>query len=93
MQPVEGPLCESPLPETRQTERWCIEGLTWRALSCRILAFYGKMLQMRRDPQENGKGLCQIAASQGGYFSAAQSWEAGYSYSQRYYHRPDHPAR
>jgi predicted transcriptional regulator of viral defense system len=42
---------------------------------------------MRRDPQENAQGLYRIAASQGGYFSAAQAREAGYSYRQQSYHR------
>jgi len=42
---------------------------------------------MKRDPQENARRLYQIAASQGGYFSAAQAREAGYSYRQQHYHR------
>lgn len=42
---------------------------------------------MRRDPQENAQALYRIAASQGGYFSAAQAREAGYTYRQQHYHR------
>jgi len=42
---------------------------------------------MRRDPQENAQRLYQIAASQGGYFSASQASEAGYTYRQQHYHR------
>ena len=41
---------------------------------------------MRRDPQENARALYQIAASQGGYLSAAQARETGYTY------RRDHAA-
>ena len=41
---------------------------------------------MRRDPQENAQALYQIAASQGGYFTAAQAREAGYTYRQQHYH-------
>ena len=41
---------------------------------------------MRRDPQENERRLYQIAAEQGGYFSAAQAREAGYAYSQQHFH-------
>jgi len=42
---------------------------------------------VRRDPQENAQALYRIAASQGGYFSAAQAREAGYTYRQQHYHR------
>lgn len=42
---------------------------------------------MRRDPQENAQALYLIAAAQGGYFTAAQAREAGYSYRQQHYHR------
>jgi len=42
---------------------------------------------VRRDPQENARALYQIAASQGGYFSAAQAREAGYTYRQQHFHR------
>jgi hypothetical protein len=94
MQPEEGRRCEQPLPETMQKERWCSnEEVTGRALSCRILTFCARIWQMRRDPKENAQGFHQIAAYQGGDFSAAQAREAGYNYSQQYYHRPDHPAR
>jgi len=41
---------------------------------------------MRRDPQENARALYQIAAAQGGYFTAAQAWQAGYTYSQQHFH-------
>ena len=41
---------------------------------------------MRRDPQENAQVLYQIAASQGGYFTAAQARVAGYTYRQQHYH-------
>ena len=41
---------------------------------------------MRRDPQENAQALYQIAASQGGYFTAAQARAAGYTYRQQHYH-------
>ena len=41
---------------------------------------------MRRDPQENAQALYQIAASQGGYFTAAQAQAAGYTYRQQHYH-------
>jgi len=42
---------------------------------------------VRRDPQENARALYEIAASQGGYFSAAQAREAGYTYRQQHFHR------
>jgi predicted transcriptional regulator of viral defense system len=42
---------------------------------------------VRRDPQENAQALFRIAVSQGGYFSAAQAREAGYTYRQQNYHR------
>jgi predicted transcriptional regulator of viral defense system len=41
---------------------------------------------MRRDPQENARALYQIAAAQGGYFTATQASQAGYAYSQQYFH-------
>ena len=40
-----------------------------------------------RHPQENAQALYEIAAEQGGYFTAAQAREAGYAYSQQHYHR------
>jgi len=42
---------------------------------------------MRRHPQENVQTLYEIAAAQGGYFTAAQAGQAGYAYSQQHYHR------
>jgi len=42
---------------------------------------------VRRDPQENARALYEIAAPQGGHFSAAQAREAGYSYRQQHFHR------
>ena len=39
-----------------------------------------------RHPQENAQALYEIAAEQGGYFTAAQAREAGYAYSQQHYH-------
>jgi len=41
---------------------------------------------MKRDPQENARVLYQVAAAQGGYFTAAQARQAGYAYSQQYFH-------
>ena len=41
---------------------------------------------MRRDPQDNARVLYQIAAAQGGYFTAAQARQAGYAYSQQHFH-------
>jgi len=41
---------------------------------------------VRRDPQENAQALYQIAASQSGYFTAAQARAAGYTYRQQHYH-------
>jgi len=41
---------------------------------------------MKRDPQENARVLYQIAAAQGGYFTAAQARRAGYAYSQQHFH-------
>jgi predicted transcriptional regulator of viral defense system len=40
-----------------------------------------------RHPQQNAQALYEVAAEQGGYFTAAQAREAGYAYSQQYYHR------
>lgn len=42
---------------------------------------------MRRDPQDNARILYEIAAAQGGYFTAAQALQAGYAYSQQHFHR------
>jgi len=42
---------------------------------------------MRRDPQKNAQALYRIAASQGGYFTAAQARAAGYTYRQQHFHR------
>ena len=39
-----------------------------------------------RHPQENTQALYQVAAEQGGYFTAAQARAAGYAYSQQHYH-------
>jgi predicted transcriptional regulator of viral defense system len=41
---------------------------------------------MQRDPQDNARQLYEIAASQGGYFTAAQARQAGYSYRQHHFH-------
>lgn len=41
---------------------------------------------MQRDPQENARKLHQIAAAQGGYFTAAQARQVGYAYSQQHFH-------
>jgi predicted transcriptional regulator of viral defense system len=41
---------------------------------------------MKRDPQDNARMLYQIAAAQGGYFTAAQARQAGYAYSQQHFH-------
>jgi hypothetical protein len=40
-----------------------------------------------RHPQQNAQALYEVAAEQGGYFTAAQAREAGYAYSQQHYHR------
>jgi len=42
---------------------------------------------MRRDPQDNARILYEIAAAQGGYFTASQALQAGYAYSQQHFHR------
>ena len=39
-----------------------------------------------RHPQQNAQALYEVAAAQGGYFTAAQAREAGYAYSQQHYH-------
>jgi predicted transcriptional regulator of viral defense system len=39
-----------------------------------------------RHPQQNAQALYEVAAEQGGYFTAAQARQAGYAYSQQYYH-------
>lgn len=41
---------------------------------------------MRRDPQENLQQLYSLAEAQGGYFTAAQAQQAGYTYSQQHFH-------
>ena len=41
---------------------------------------------MRRDPQENARALYEVAAAQGGYFTATQARQAGYAYSQQHFH-------
>jgi predicted transcriptional regulator of viral defense system len=41
---------------------------------------------MKQDPQENARALYQIAAAQGGYFTAAQAKQTGYAYSQQHFH-------
>ena len=41
---------------------------------------------MKRDSQENARALYEVAAAQGGYFTAAQAWRAGYAYSQQHFH-------
>ncbi len=41
---------------------------------------------MKRDPQENARALYQVAAAQGGYFTAVQARRAGYAYSQQHFH-------
>ena len=39
-----------------------------------------------RHPQQNAQALYEVAAEQGGYFTAAQAREADYAYSQQHYH-------
>jgi predicted transcriptional regulator of viral defense system len=39
-----------------------------------------------RHPQQNAQALYEVAAEQGGYFTAAQARQAGYAYSQQHYH-------
>lgn len=39
-----------------------------------------------RHPQQNAQALYEVAAAQGGYFTAGQAREAGYAYSQQHYH-------
>ena len=41
---------------------------------------------MKQDPQENVRVLYQIAAAQGGYFTAGQARQVGYAYSQQHFH-------
>ena len=41
---------------------------------------------MQRDPRQTARRLYQTAASQGGYFTAAQARHAGYAYRQHTYH-------
>jgi len=41
---------------------------------------------MKQDSQENARALYQIAAAQGGYFTAAQARQVGYAYSQQHFH-------
>lgn len=42
---------------------------------------------MKKDPQENAQALYETAAAQEGYFTAGQALQAGYAYSQQYFHR------
>ena len=41
---------------------------------------------MMRHPQQNAQALYEVAAEQGGYFTAAQARQVGYAYSQQHYH-------
>jgi predicted transcriptional regulator of viral defense system len=41
---------------------------------------------VKRDPQENIQRLYPVAEAQGGYFTAAQAHEAGYTYAQQHFH-------
>lgn len=41
---------------------------------------------MRRDPRENVQQLYPLAEAQGGYFTAAQARQSGYTYSQQHFH-------
>ncbi len=41
---------------------------------------------MKQDSQKNARALYQIAAAQGGYFTAAQARQVGYAYSQQHFH-------
>jgi predicted transcriptional regulator of viral defense system len=41
---------------------------------------------MKRDTQENARALYELAAAQGGYFTASQARRAGYAYSQQHFH-------
>lgn len=41
---------------------------------------------MNADPQDNARQLYEIAATQGGYFTAGQALAAGYTYPQQHYH-------
>jgi len=41
---------------------------------------------MKRDPQENIQRLYPIAEAQGGYFTAAQARQVGYTYAQQHFH-------
>lgn len=61
-------------------------GLTRTGNFCKILIPNIRILQVRRDPQENAEALYQIADVQGGYFTAAQARQAGYAYSQQHFH-------
>lgn len=40
-----------------------------------------------RDPKENERRLLRVAETQGGYFTAAQAKESGYTYRQQHFHR------
>lgn len=42
---------------------------------------------MNRDPRDNQLNLLKYAAPQGGYFTAAQARDAGYTYRQQHYHK------
>jgi predicted transcriptional regulator of viral defense system len=61
--------------------------LTFDPACRKILVLNIRFLRMKRDPQDNARALYQIAASQGGYFTAAQALQAGYAYSQQHFHR------
>jgi predicted transcriptional regulator of viral defense system len=41
---------------------------------------------MMRHPQQNAQALYEVAAEQGGYFTAAQARATGHAYSQQHYH-------
>jgi predicted transcriptional regulator of viral defense system len=43
-------------------------------------------LHVQRDPRASTGKLYEVAASQGGYFTAAQARAIGYAYSQHHYH-------
>jgi predicted nucleotidyltransferase component of viral defense system len=42
---------------------------------------------MRRDPRETERAIRDLAAEQGGYFTAGQALAVGYSYRQQHFHR------
>ena len=43
-------------------------------------------MPVKLDPRENARALYDIAAAQGGYFTAAQAKRIGYAYSQQHFH-------